>query len=102
MVIVLGKVHVEPADLGTFVEAAKQVEAGTRQEAGCLSYAFGQDLADPLRFWLCESWTDSAALDAHGQTAHIAAFRAAIAGIRFRQFIVMKYDASNESLLMSR
>lgn len=102
MVIVLGKVEVEPTDRETFIHAVSAVELATRQEVGCISYAFGQDSTRNDLFWLCESWSDLAALTAHLETPHIAAFRAAIAPLKVRSFIAKRYDAENEVILISR
>lgn len=102
MIIVLGKVEVEVADRVAFIQAVSALEAATRLEAGCISYAFGQDSAQPDLFWLCESWSDLAALTAHLETSHIAAFRAATAPLNVRSFVAKRYDASNEVILISR
>ena len=102
MVIVLGKVEVELADRDAFVKAVTAVELATRQEAGCFSYAFGQDSANPQCFWLCESWADVSTLDAHLATPHIAAFREAIAPLKVRSFVAKRYTGSDETILISR
>jgi len=52
--------------------------APTRAEAGCAVYDLFQNLDDPTRFTFVEEWTDKAALDAHGQSAHITSGRAAL------------------------
>jgi quinol monooxygenase YgiN len=49
--------------------------APTRQEEGCLRYDLFIDLKDPLQFTFIEEWTTEAALDKHGQSAHINAGR---------------------------
>jgi quinol monooxygenase YgiN len=102
MVVVLGRVEIEPEDVEAFVIAVREVEAATRQEAGCLSYAFGQDVASPHLFWLSESWMDHASLAAHREAPHILEFRAAQESIRFRMFVAKRYDASGETVLVSR
>jgi quinol monooxygenase YgiN len=102
MIIVLGRVEVDPPHLAPWIQAVRNVEAATRLEAGCLSYAFGQDVASPGIFWLCESWTDLASIEAHLQTAHIEAFRAATASLKVRSFLAKRYDAGGETILISR
>ena len=48
----------------------------TRKEAGCLNYDLHQSHEDPTLFVFYENWTSREALDAHGRSAHIQAFRA--------------------------
>jgi quinol monooxygenase YgiN len=48
----------------------------TRREAGCLNYDLFQSESDPRQFVFYENWESAAHLDAHGQSAHIRAFRA--------------------------
>jgi quinol monooxygenase YgiN len=52
--------------------------APTRGEAGCVVYDLFQHLDDPTRFTFVEEWTDKAALDMHGRSAHITSGRAAL------------------------
>ena len=51
----------------------------SRAEDGCLDYAFAQDVCDPGTLILFERWRDAEALAAHGQSAHMQAFRAVMA-----------------------
>lgn len=48
----------------------------TRQEPGCLQYDLHVDIKEPRRFVFIERWESQEALAGHGQTAHIAHFRA--------------------------
>ena len=102
MIIVLGKVEVEPEDRQAFVQSARKVEAATRLEPGCFTYSFAQDLSNPDLFWLSESWADLVSLNAHGQTPHIMTFRAEIGPQKIRSFVAKRYEASGEFVLVSR
>jgi len=66
------------------VEHVKSVLLGavdpTRLEQGCVVYDLMQNSADPTDFTFYEEWTDEAALDAHGRSAHIAAGLARLDG----------------------
>jgi quinol monooxygenase YgiN len=61
------------------VDAVREVLAGfvapTRGEAGCIVYDLFQNLDDPTHFTFVEEWTGRAALDVHGQSAHITSGR---------------------------
>ncbi|MGV8920848.1 MAG: putative quinol monooxygenase [Pseudomonas sp.] len=61
----------------------------TRAEAGCLSYELHQDREHSASFYMLERWTDDAALEAHGNSTHIQAFRAE-AGDWIEQFVLKR------------
>jgi quinol monooxygenase YgiN len=72
MIIVLGIVEVDPADRDRYLEEKAPQVIATRDEAGCVDYAFSADAGDPGRVRLVERWDTMADLD-----AHITALRAA-------------------------
>ena len=47
----------------------------TRAEKGCINYDLYQSIADPALFIFHENWESVADLDAHGQSAHLQAWR---------------------------
>lgn len=53
--------------------------APTRLEDGCLRYDLFIDLNDPSKFTFVEEWTTMAALEKHGQSAHITKGKALVA-----------------------
>jgi quinol monooxygenase YgiN len=77
MLLIAGTVRF-PADK---IDAARApmatMIAATRNEDGCLSYAFAEDVLDPGLLHVSETWRDGAALKAHAASAHMAAWRAA-------------------------
>jgi quinol monooxygenase YgiN len=50
--------------------------APTRKEEGALQYDLHRDVEEPRRFIFVERWASREALDAHGRSAHIQAYRA--------------------------
>lgn len=80
MIIVEGWVRAAPDAIEALKGPAKVMVEATRAEAGCIDYAFAVDLTDPGLLRIIEKWTDDAALTAHFQTPHMAAFNAALAG----------------------
>jgi quinol monooxygenase YgiN len=60
-------------------EALEGIVAPSRAEAGALQYDLHRDLREPRRFVFYERWQSEEALAAHAQSAHIAAYRNAIA-----------------------
>ena len=95
MLIITGTFRV-PAD--RIEEARPAMTAmleASRAEPGCLLYAYAQDLLDPGLFRVTECWIDHAALQAHGQAAHMAMWRAhwPQLGIGARDLTLFEADA---------
>jgi quinol monooxygenase YgiN len=78
MIVVSGTNEVAAADAPRAVEAAIALARETRKEPGCRYYAFYQDIESPGVFRVFEEWDDDAALKAHFETPHMAAFRAVL------------------------
>lgn len=81
MLIIEGWLQFAPGEIDKFSEAAKQMVEATRQEEGCLHYAFARDMNDPDIIRISERWVDDAALEAHFQSPHMAAFGAGLAQV---------------------
>jgi quinol monooxygenase YgiN len=75
MIVVSGTNEVAAKDAERAIEAAIALARETRKEPGCRYYAFYQDIESPGVFRVFEEWEDDAALKAHFQTPHMAAFR---------------------------
>ena len=80
MIVVTGRVVVKDGALNGLLPAMKTMVAASRDESGCLEYAYGPDLGDPDAFLVLEKWESWAALDAHFETPHLKAWRAALTG----------------------
>ena len=78
MLIVAGRVRIRGERRAEAIAAAQTMARATQAEPGCRSYAFSADLEDPNTFLVFELWDDEAALLAHFQTPHMAAFNAVI------------------------
>jgi len=95
MLFITGTFRVPPANL----EAARPVMTatveGSRAEAGCIHYSYGEDLLDPGLIHVTEHWTDRAALEAHWASPHIQGWRAAWPelGIGERDLTLFETDA---------
>jgi quinol monooxygenase YgiN len=95
MLVVAGEIEIDPAKREAAVAAARAVMDATRREAGCISYVFSADLAEPGRFRIFEEWQSQGALDAHFATPHMAAFQSALAGLGVRSMRIQKYEIAS-------
>ncbi len=76
-VLIAGTVRVPPENLEAFRPHMAAMLTASRAEDGCLTYSYAVDVEDPGLIRVFEAWRDEAALQAHFQTAHMAAWRAA-------------------------
>lgn len=78
MIIVRVEVHVDPDSVAAMKDALAEMENETRKEAGCIDYAFSQEINNPGVLRVSELWADMAALGAHMKSPHMAKFQGAI------------------------
>ena len=93
MRIVSGIIEVHDDDVEKAVQFAAAMARATRDEDGCITYAFYRDIENPGRFRVYEEWRDQAALEAHFATPHMAEFRSALRTIRVLGRDIMNYEA---------
>lgn len=73
---VVARIRAQPGRTDEVREALLGLVWPTRKEAGCINYDLHQSQEDPTLFLFYENWESPEALDAHGRSAHIQAFRA--------------------------
>jgi len=95
MIVIAGSVAIDPANRADAVSAAVAMMAATRQEAGCISYTFSEDLEEPGSFRIFEEWESAEALGAHFEAPHMAAFGAAIGAVGVREMNVQRYEVAS-------
>jgi quinol monooxygenase YgiN len=71
MYTIIGTVTAHPETRDKLHALLQAQVAPTRAEAGCITYDFHVDAADPCVFVFYENWTDRAALDAHLAMPHL-------------------------------
>ena len=89
MIAVTGIARVSPKDAETVKEAARVMAKTSRTEAGCIAYAFYEDIEQAGRFRFYEEWESADALRAHFATNHMADFNAVI---RRSEILELKVD----------
>lgn len=99
MIIIQGFIRTAPENAAKFKEAAAAVIAATRQEPGCISYCYGEDIAEPGLFHIAERWADDGAIAAHNKAPHFLAFSAALPAIGITGIRIARYDTDAEKVL---
>lgn len=95
MIVVSGHLRLSEADLGSIRDAARDTVLATRAEPGCIAYFFSIDLAEPGVMNIYEEWESREALDAHGRSEHIDAWRKVLLGYEIveRELKLVEIDA---------
>jgi quinol monooxygenase YgiN len=95
-VIIAGTLRLAPEKLGGLRPHMAAMMAASQAEDGCAAYAFSEDVAEPGLIRLFEAWRDQAALDAHVQAPHMAAWRAASASFGLSDRRLFAYEVASE------
>ncbi|MFM5885986.1 MAG: putative quinol monooxygenase [Novosphingobium sp.] len=82
MLLIEGWLKLATGEFDKVADQARAMVAATRQEDGCLHYAFARDIADPDLIRISERWDSQEALAAHSTSAHMAEFNKAMGGIK--------------------
>ena len=77
MIVIGGTIQFEAEDQDVLFEKIRQMMADSQAEDGCLVYEFSPDISKPNILHLYEVWETAESLEAHGQSAHMAAFKEA-------------------------
>ena len=94
--IVAGTVRVPPQNLEALRPHQLAMLAASRAEDGCITYSYGEDVAEPGLIRVFEVWRDQAAIEAHFKAPHMADWRAACDdhGVSDRQLFA--YETASE------
>lgn len=99
MIIIAGRIRIQPEDRAPAIEAMSAMMAETVKEDGCVSYNFSADLNDDGLFHLFEEWESQEHLDAHFVAPHMATFQTAIASLGDREMDISRYVATEKAPL---
>jgi len=99
MLIVTGTIDVGLEDVEAAKAAAAEMALATRTEAGCIAYAFWQNVEDPARFRVYEEWEDLASLEAHFVTSHMAKFREALGKLDIQARRIVRFEPGTMTAL---
>lgn len=79
MIYLISTAHLKPGTREKCLAPARVCIEASRKDPGCIAYDLNLSVSDPNRMVFIEVWESRAALDAHFQTPHFRAWRAAIA-----------------------
>jgi quinol monooxygenase YgiN len=96
MLIVAGTVRVPPANLDAFRPHMAAMMAASQAEAGCFDYNYAEDVTQAGLIHVFERWESQDALDAHFQTPHMAAWRAAWPSFGVSDRNLFAYEVASE------
>lgn len=99
MILVTGHVRVAPEKIEGLRPHMRAVLEATRQEDGCILYAYGEDVLDPGLIRIVERWRDWPSLEDHGKAPHIAAWGAALKSTGVLSREVIAHAAGEERIL---
>jgi quinol monooxygenase YgiN len=77
VIVLAGTVRIAPGKRGDALPHLLRMVAASRAEPGCLDYSFAFDAVNDHLVRVFECFVDDAALEAHRNSAHMAAWRAA-------------------------
>ncbi len=99
MIIVTGHLRVAPDAIEALRSDAQRTLEATRNEKGCILYAFAEDVIDPGLIRIVERWEDWPSLEAHGKAPHMDAWRARLADVEILDREVIAHEAGEERTL---
>ena len=94
--IIAGTMRLPPQNLPALKQHMRVMLTASRAEDGCITYSYGEDVAEPGLILVFEAWRDQAAIEAHFKAPHMAAWRAACAeqGVSDRRLFA--YEVASE------
>lgn len=98
MIIVEGSARIPEGAWDQAISAMEKMIKASREEAGCIEYAYSRDLIDPNLLRIIERWKDKAALVSHFAEPHMAEFRQALGAVGPSDLQVRMYEAEPEPM----
>lgn len=70
MITIVAKINLKPGMKQAFIEATRGLIAGSRSEAGNISYDLYEEAGGADVMCFIENWRDAAAIEAHNNSPH--------------------------------
>jgi len=91
VIVLAGTVRVAPGMREAALPHIRAIVEASRAEPGCLEYSFAFDVKDDHLLRIFECFVDDAAREAHRNSPHMAAWRAAWAEAGIGERAMMRY-----------
>jgi len=98
MIVVNATFETTAAAIEAMKPAILAMQTASRAEKGCEDYTFSVELENPNVMRITERWESMAILQAHFQTPHMAAFRAAMAANPPKGVVAHFYEAKEVAM----
>jgi quinol monooxygenase YgiN len=95
MIIITGALRVPASRMEDARPHMRTLIETTRKEAGCLLYAWAEDVLEPGLIRMIEHWRDWSSFAAHGQSPHASAWKAALGEIGLLGRDMRAHDGAN-------
>jgi quinol monooxygenase YgiN len=92
MIVLAGAFRIGDGQKAAALSALQAMAAASRAEPGCLDYSFAFDVTDDHCVRVFEAFRDAEALQAHRDSAHMAAFRSVREAFGFHARVMAEYD----------
>ncbi|MCS6926237.1 MAG: antibiotic biosynthesis monooxygenase [Candidatus Binatia bacterium] len=99
MIVIAGTIPIKPERREEAQRLALWMTEETRKEAGCLTYNFYADLADPTTFFIFEEWESEEALQRHFHTDHMKQFQQQAPTLLAGKIAAKKYTVASTTAL---
>ena len=97
--VIIAHVRLPAENMAAARAAIAPLVSATLAEAGCISYAFAEDMAEPGLLRISEIWADRASVDAHMQAPHFADWRVAAGSLGITERNITIFTVSAEETL---
>jgi len=99
MILLIGVVEAPPDRVAALKPALIEMMASTREEPGCIDYAFAEEIGAPGVVRLVERWVDADALREHFNSPHMATFNKVLEEVPLARFELTLFEGGRELTL---
>jgi quinol monooxygenase YgiN len=99
MIVIHGSVPIRTEAHDRVASMLRELAAKSRQEAGCVEYAFSFDVENADLVHVNEVWASVEAMGAHLQQPHVQAFLGSLGEIAAGAPVVTRYDVASSGPL---
>ncbi len=99
MIVIAGRMKIEPGKLPYALGIIKAVVEQTATESGNVAYRYYADLDDPSTLFIFEEWQSEAALENHFQMPYMIDFLEKIPTLGIVDASVHRYGVNDKTLM---